>query len=138
MFHEIEVPVTDPPSTSAFDQKENSIRLTKVISIFIVLACLVIVLWLFGVFKPDPYVKATLSLEGSLEQGEKLFKINCVGCHGISAQGLLGPDLHEVSSHLSEKEIINQVMQGKTPPMPSFQMDPQKMSDLLTYLKSLN
>ena len=138
MFHEIEVPVTDQPSTSAVDQKENSIRLTRVISIFIVLACLLTVLWFYEVFKPDPYVNATLSLQGSLEQGEKLFKINCVGCHGISAQGLLGPDLHEVSSHLSEKEIINQVMQGKTPPMPSFQMDPQKMSDLLTYLKSLN
>jgi len=72
-----------------------------------------------------------------MEKGERLFRVNCVGCHGISAQGLLGPDLHEVSFHLSEKEIINQIMQGRTPPMPSFQMEPQKMADLLAYLNSL-
>ncbi len=130
--------MTDPPSTSAVVKKENSIMITKIISIFIVAASLAIILWLFGAFKTDPYVKATLDLQGSMGKGEKLFKINCVGCHGISAQGLLGPDLHDVSSNLSEKEIINQVMQGKTPPMPSFKMEPQKMADLLAYLKSLN
>jgi len=37
-----------------------------------------------------------------------------------------------------QKKIINQVMQGRTPPMPSFQMEPEKMADLLAYLDSLN
>ena len=128
--------MTDPSSNPA-SQKENSLGLARGISILRGIASLVLGLWLFGTFQTDPYVKATLDLHGSMEQGEKLFKVNCVGCHGISAQGLLGPDLHEVSYHLSEKEIINQVMQGRTPPMPSFQMEPQQMADLLAYLSSL-
>ena len=136
MFHVPEAPVTDP-SSSAVSQKENSTWLTKAIWIGFGLASLIIILWLGGVFQNDPYIKASLHLEGSPENGESLFRVNCVGCHGISAQGLLGPDLHDVSYHLSEKKIINQIIQGKTPPMPSFQMEPQAMADLLTYLHSL-
>ena len=94
--------------------------------------------WALGVFQTDPFMTETLKLEGSIEHGEKLFRVNCVGCHGISAQGLLGPDLQAVSKNLSRKKIINQIIQGKTPPMPSFQMEPQSMADLLSYLKSLN
>ena len=137
MFHEAEVPVTNP-SSSSDSQNKNSIRLASAISIFLGIASLVLVLLLIGGFQADPYVKATLDLQGSMEKGEKLFRVNCVGCHGISAKGLLGPDLHEVSENLSQKQIINQVIQGRTPPMPSFQMDPQKMADLLAYLDSLN
>ena len=140
MFHETEFLVTDPSSNPP-SQKENSLGFTRAISILLGIASLLLGLWLwlwlFGIFQADPYVKATIDLHGSMERGEKLFKVNCVGCHGISAQGLLGPDLHEVSYHLSEKEIINQVMQGRTPPMPSFQMEPQQMADLLAYLSSL-
>ena len=35
------------------------------------------------------------------------------------------------------KEIIEQVIEGQTPPMPSFEIDPQNMSNLLSYLHSL-
>ena len=126
------------PSSSAVDQKENSTRLAKTILFFVGIASIVLIFWVFGFFQSDPYIKETLNLQGSIDNGEKLFRVNCVGCHGISAKGLLGPDLHEVSYHLSEKKIINQIMQGRTPPMPSFQMEPQKMADLLEYLKSLN
>ena len=136
MFHEPEAPVTDPSSSST-SLGEISIKLAKPFSIFFGIASLILVLWLFVFPQVDPYVKATLSLQGSAEKGERLFRVNCVGCHGISAQGLLGPDLHEVSFHLSEKVIINQIIQGRTPPMPSFQMEPQKMADLLAYLNSL-
>ena len=125
-------------SSSAFEQQENSTGLVKTILVFIGIASSVLLLWLLGVFQNDPYIKTTLSLQGSPEKGERLFRVNCVGCHGISAKGLLGPDLHEVSSHMSQKKIINQVMQGRTPPMPSFQMEPEQMADLLAYLKSLN
>ena len=64
--------------------------------------------------------------------------MNCVGCHGITAQGLVGPDLNEVTSNLNDPQIINQVVKGLTPPMPSFEIDPQSMSDLLAYMHSLN
>ena len=130
--------MTDP-SSSSVNKNENSTNPARPIWILLAIAsAIILLLWVFGAFHTDSYVKTTLSLQGSMEQGEKLFRINCVGCHGITAQGLLGPDLHEVSYRLSDKAIINQVMQGNTPPMPSFQMEPQKMADLLIYLDSLN
>ena len=83
------------------------------------------------------YILKTLELSGSFREGDTLFKMNCVGCHGIKARGLVGPDLHLISQRLNDKEIIKQVIQGLTPPMPSFEIDPQNMSNLLTYLHSL-
>ena len=83
------------------------------------------------------YILKTLELKGSVDQGDTLFKMNCVGCHGITARGLVGPDLHSITQRLNDKEIIKQVIEGLTPPMPSFEIDPQSMSNLLTYLHSL-
>ena len=85
----------------------------------------------------NKYIIETLELNGSAEEGDDLFKINCVGCHGISARGLVGPDLHSVTKRLNDKEIIKQVTGGLTPPMPSFEIDPVNMSNLLKYLHSL-
>ncbi len=128
----------EDPSSSAVNQEENSISLVPTALVVIGIALIAFVLWTLGIFQEDPYIKETLGLQGSPEKGERLFRVNCVGCHGISAKGLLGPDLQEVSKSLSQKKIINQVMQGRTPPMPSFQMEPEKMADLLAYLDSLN
>ena len=85
----------------------------------------------------NKYIIKTLELDGSVENGDALFKINCVGCHGISARGLVGPDLHSITQRLNDKEIIKQVTGGLTPPMPSFEIDPVSMSNLLKYLHSL-
>ena len=83
------------------------------------------------------YIFKTLELNGSVHEGDALFKMNCVGCHGINARGLVGPDLHAVTERLNDKKIINQVIEGLTPPMPSFEIDPQNMANLLKYLHSL-
>ena len=85
----------------------------------------------------NTYILKTLELKGSFNAGDTLFKMNCVGCHGISARGLVGPDLNSISNRLNDTEIIKQVVEGLTPPMPSFEIDPQNMSNLLTYLHSL-
>ena len=83
------------------------------------------------------YIIETLQLNGSAKDGEALFKMNCVGCHGITARGLVGPDLHSITQRLNDREIIKQVTGGLTPPMPSFEIDPVNMSNLLKYLHSL-
>ena len=44
------------------------------------------------------YILKTLELSGSFREGDTLFKMNCVGCHGITARGLVGPDLHLILS----------------------------------------
>ena len=85
----------------------------------------------------SPFTLKTLELNGSVRNGDILFKTNCVGCHGITARGLVGPDLHSITQRLNDEEIINQVTGGLTPPMPSFEIDPQNMANLLKYLHSL-
>ena len=102
-----------------------------------------VVLLIFGALlylnknENNTYIIKTLELTGSIKEGDTLFKMNCVGCHGITARGLVGPDLHSLTHRLNDAAIIKQVIEGRTPPMPSFEIDPQNMSNLLTYLHSL-
>jgi mono/diheme cytochrome c family protein len=85
----------------------------------------------------DPYVKEVLSLTGDSEQGYNIFQINCAVCHGIKADGSVGPSLHHVPQRKSRVGLIHQVISGKTPPMPKFQPTSQEMADLLSYLEHL-
>ncbi len=85
----------------------------------------------------DPYVHSVLSLEGQVENGQEIFQMNCAGCHGIKADGLVGPTLHGVSTRRTSASLIEQVTSGKTPPMPQFQPKPQEMADLLAYLSQV-
>ena len=110
----------------------------KPLIIISAIACLIILLWFIFAGESDPYIEASLTMQGSIDRGGKLFRMNCVGCHGITAQGLVGPELNKVTNQLTDERIINQVVKGLTPPMPSFEMKPQSMADLLAYLHSLN
>ena len=126
------------PSSKSLINQEQKISSWRVIFLSAATLALLIFFWRLGEFKQDPFIAKTLSIEGEALSGSKLFKINCVGCHGISAQGFVGPDLHEVTQTLNDKKIINQVIRGLTPPMPSFEIEPESMADLLAYMHSLN
>ena len=108
----------------------------KVFIVFIV-SLLCISIFFLNNHENNKYIIDTLELNGSAKEGDALFKTNCVGCHGITARGLVGPDLHSITQRLNDKEIIKQVTGGLTPPMPSFEIDPVNMSNLLKYLHSL-
>ena len=126
------------PSSKALINQNQKISTWRILFLSIAITTLLITFWTIGNFKQDPFITKTLSIQGEALSGSKLFKINCVGCHGISAQGFVGPDLHEATKELSDKKIINQVIRGLTPPMPSFEIEPQSMADLLAYMHSLN
>ncbi|WP_225322997.1 cytochrome c [Synechococcus sp. RSCCF101] len=100
-------------------------------------ACIALLLVVLPASRRDPYVRATLALEGSAGSGDQLFRMNCASCHGAEARGLVGPNLHGVSRRRSDSALIHQVVSGETPPMPSFEPNPQAMADLLAYLHSL-
>ncbi|MGF1522230.1 MAG: c-type cytochrome [Leptolyngbyaceae cyanobacterium] len=85
----------------------------------------------------DPYTREVLALTGNGTRGEEIFQANCVVCHGLEARGEVGPSLVGVSARKSKTQLIDQVVSGKTPPMPQFQPDPQDMADLLKYLEKL-
>ena len=126
------------PSSKALINQNKKISSLRIFLLSISTFALLILFWNIGNFKQDPFITETLSIHGEDLSGSKLFKINCAGCHGISAQGFVGPDLHEATQELSDKKIINQVIRGLTPPMPSFEIEPQSMADLLAYMHSLN
>ncbi len=126
-------------STSSSTAAEKKITLEiwkKVFIVLLVVLTSVVLIYLNNQDK-NQYILKTLALDGSAKDGNVIFKTNCVGCHGITARGLVGPDLHSITQSLSDKEIIKQVTGGLTPPMPSFEIDPQNMSNLLKYLHSL-
>ena len=126
-------------STSSSTAAERDFKREYLKIVFIVFVVLLICFSIFFVKHQEnnKYIIETLDLNGSAEKGDALFKINCVGCHGITARGLVGPDLHSITQRLNDKEIIKQVTEGLTPPMPSFEIDPVNMSNLLKYLHSL-
>ena len=126
-------------STSSSSAAERDIK-RELLKLFLIV--FVVFLICFSIFfinhnENNKYIIDTLELNGSAKEGDALFKINCVGCHGITARGLVGPDLHSITHRLNDKEIIKQVTGGLTPPMPSFEIDPVNMSNLLKYLHSL-
>ena len=126
-------------STSSSSAAERELKrefLKKFFILFVVSFLSLTIFFLFH-FENNKYIIETLEHNGSFDDGDALFKMNCVGCHGISARGLVGPDLHSITQRLNDKEIIKQVTGGLTPPMPSFEIDPVNMSNLLKYLHSL-
>ena len=126
-------------STSSSSAAERNFKGAFLKNLFFVFGFFLICFSIFFVnhHENNKYIIETLELNGSAEEGDALFKINCVGCHGITARGLVGPDLHSITQRLNDKEIIKQVTGGLTPPMPSFEIDPQNMSNLLRYLHTL-
>lgn len=110
------------------------------IAVALSLAITLTVLLLAGFYywqHSDPYVQAVLEREGDAVRGNAIFQMNCAGCHGTLANGKVGPSLRGVSNRRSQIGLIRQVISGKTPPMPTFQADPEEMADLLSYLKTL-
>ena len=94
--------------------------------------------WFYLSTRLDPYSKATLALNGDVQHGAQLFRINCAGCHGLAGQGLLGPTLKGITERAGDAQLIHQIVSGETPPMPSFQMEPKAMADLLAHLHQLS
>jgi len=107
------------------------------IALSVLFAVLVAILAIYQIRYSDPYVQDVLSLNGDPVRGHAIFQMNCSSCHGLYADGHVGPSLHNISDHKSRVSLIHQVTSGKTPPMPQFQPSPQEMADLLEYLESL-
>ncbi len=116
---------------------ETLIQWIALSALAILIAIPLVILGVHIVQASDPYIKSIVSLPGNPVQGKAIFQINCAGCHGLQADGLVGPSLQAVSKRKSRYGLIHQVISGETPPMPKFQPSPQEMADLLSYLESL-
>jgi len=124
-------------SSSSAAEKDSKREFLKILFFVFVVLMILFSIFFLNNNENNKYIIETLEFNGSAKEGDSLFKMNCVGCHGITARGLVGPDLHSITQRLNDKEIIKQVTGGLTPPMPSFDIDPVNMSNLLKYLHSL-
>ncbi len=131
------IPSADGAASAALDPADRPRGLIAGLVIAAAVACIVLLLILLPSAHRDPYSQATLTLNGSAENGGRLFRLNCAGCHGLAAQGLVGPNLHGVTRRKNDRQLIQQVVSGRTPPMPRFQPAPQDMADLLAFLHLL-
>ena len=118
-------------SSAAEDNFKKEICIMFLISFLSVLICFV--LFYINHNENSQFILKNLDLKGSVEEGNSIFKIYCVGLHGIQARGLVGTDLHLITQLLNDKEIIKHVKRGLIPPLPSFEIDAQNMSNLLKY-----
>lgn len=107
------------------------------IGLAVLLAVLLTIFSVRMVRLSEPYIKSVLVLTGDPVQGHAIFQMNCAGCHGLQADGSVGPSLQSVSKRKSRYGLIHQVISGDTPPMPQFQPSPKEMADLLSYLETL-
>ena len=83
-------------STSSSTAAERDFKRELLKIVFIVLGVLLICFSIFFVKHQEnnKYIIETLELNGSAEAGDALFKMNCVGCHGITARGLVLSLIH--------------------------------------------
>ena len=124
-------------SSSSAAEREFQREFLKIFFIVFVVLLICFSILLVNHQENNNHTIITPALNGSAEKGDNLFKMNCVGCHGITARELVGQDLYSITQHLNDKEIIKQVTGGFTTPMPSFEIDPIIMSNSLKYLNSL-
>ncbi|WP_413403330.1 c-type cytochrome [Synechococcus sp. MIT S9510] len=127
--------MTTPSSTAATSERRG---LVTALIVMAVITAIVLGAWFYLSTRLDPYSRAALSVNGDVQHGAQLFRINCAGCHGIAGQGLVGPSLQAVSERRPDRSIIHQIVSGETPPMPRFEIEPEGMADLLSYLHTLN
>lgn len=115
----------------------NAVQRLLSVVIGLVLTVALAVWGLYVLHPVDPYVQSVLALTGDPARGREIFKLNCATCHGLEAAGEVGPDLRNVSERKSQAALIDQVISGKTPPMPQFQPGERDMADLLSFLETL-
>lgn len=120
------------------DQADKGRGLIRALIVLAASACVVLVLWFLGNAQTDPYLRESLALQGAIDHGGQLFRINCAGCHGLAGQGLVGPELMGITERFRDPTLVHQIISGDTPPMPSFEIEPQSMADLLAYLHTLS
>ena len=125
------------PTSTAAEQQDSGRGLITALVVLAASACVVLLLWVINSAQKDPYVRASLEIQGDPDHGGQLFRINCAGCHGLAGQGLLAPQLIGITDRLRDPALIHQIVSGDTPPMPSFQMAPEAMADLLSHLHEL-
>jgi mono/diheme cytochrome c family protein len=86
---------------------------------------------------PDVHVADSSRLPVGVINGRTLFLKNCAHCHGATAHGDDGPDLHDLG--LTDDWIANRIRKGKAGQMTAFagKLQPAEIDALVAYVQSL-
>ena len=90
-------------SSSSAVEREQKKEFFKKLFVFFVVSLISFMMFFINHHEDNQYIIETLEINGSAKDGDSLFKMNCVGCHGITARGLVGPDLHSITQRLNDK-----------------------------------
>lgn len=129
--------VAQAPLDNQLPKSEFLLQRLTLMTLVVLLVIFSSILGFHRLHQSNPYVQTVLSLRGDPIQGHAIFQMNCAGCHGNQAQGRVGPSLDAISKRKSKVSLIEQVIGGRTPPMPQFRPSTQAMADLLSYLEKL-
>ena len=90
----------------------------------------------------DAFVSSTITTDAppvhaTAINGRTLFLRNCAHCHGATAHGDDGPDLHDLG--LTDDWIANRIRKGKAGQMTAFagKLQPAEIAALVAYVQSL-
>jgi len=85
----------------------------------------------------SPPVTNAAPANASTINGRTLFLRNCAHCHGATAHGDDGPDLHDLD--LTDEWIANRIRKGKAGQMTAFagKLKPTEIAALVAYVQSL-
>ena len=75
------------------------------------------------------------TLEGRIECGAEVYAMFCANCHGPEGAGEgPGPALFDRIENESDADLINLIQNGQGP-MPSVNLEPQQMADVIAWLR---
>lgn len=79
------------------------------------------------------------SAEPDLAKGRRTYQRHCSVCHGLRAEGGLGPSLKGIGKRMSADDLTHQLMQPREsmPVMVPSPIGPGQLPDLLAYLLQL-
>jgi cytochrome c len=87
---------------------------------------------------------AEAAWDGRVQRGQTFVQTNCAGCHAVGRIGTSplpeAPPFRELHTRYPVENLGEALAEGITtghPSMPEFRLDPGQITDLVTYLKSL-
>jgi cytochrome c len=87
---------------------------------------------------------AAAATEGQVQRGKTLVGANCATCHAVGRVGAspldVAPAFRDLHTHYPVEDLGEALAEGITtghPTMPEFRLEPDQITDVVAYLKSL-
>ena len=87
---------------------------------------------------------AAAATDGQIQRGKAFVGANCATCHAVGRIGAsplaIAPAFRDLHTHYPVEDLGEALAEGITtghPTMPEFQLEPDQITDVVAYLKSL-